>query len=103
MFHRTNRRRLEQVANGALIVLTGYDAMQWTGDMDMPFMQESSFWWLTGIDEPGWKAVLETSRARLTLVRPEQSEIERVFLGGVSDDEVMQLSGADEVAWLFNR
>ena len=97
MFHRANRRRLEQVANGALIVLTGYDAMQWTGDMDMPFMQESSFWWLTGIDEPGWKAVLETSRARLTLVRPEQSEIERVFLGGVSDDEVMQLSGADEV------
>lgn len=97
MFHKANRARLELASRGALVVLTGYDALQWSGDMDVPFMQESSFWWLTGIDEPGWKLILETARPHATLVRPVQSEIERVFLGGISDDEALKISGADEI------
>ena len=97
MFHAANRRRFEQASRGALIVLTGYDAMQWSGDMDVPFLQESSFWWLTGIDEAGWKVIIETSRSHTTLVRPALSEIERIFVGGLSDDEALNMSGADEI------
>jgi Xaa-Pro aminopeptidase len=92
-----NRQRLFDVMGGGLIVLTAYDAVQWSGDMETVFLQESTFWWVTGIEEAGWKAILDGSRHRVTLVRPQRSDIEVFFGGGDSDEALMERSGADEV------
>ena len=96
--HSENRARLVAACDGALIVLTGYDAMQGSGDMAAPFLQEGSFWWVTGIEAPGWKAIIDGTRGgRLTLVRPRVDEVHRIFDGELSDDEAKALSGAEAV------
>lgn len=96
--HQEHRKRLTTACDGSLIVLTAYDAVQWTGDMAVPFRQEASFWWTTGINESGWKVIIDGSRgAKTTLVRPETSAMHRVFDGGVSDGEALAVSQADDI------
>lgn len=97
MFHAENAQRLTAACEGALVVVAGYDAMQLSGDMQAPFLQEANFWWLTGIEEPGWKAIFDTSRHRTILVRPELDDVQQVFNGGLSDSEALKVSGAHAV------
>jgi len=96
--HTENRKRLVKACDGALIVLSGYDAMQGSGDMAAPFTQEASFWWATGISEPGWRVIIEgVHGGRTTLVRPELSHVQEIFDGTTSDDVALQVSGAEKV------
>lgn len=93
----TNRSKLSTFAAGSPVIVTAYDAMQLSADMSAPFVQEASFWWLTGIDEPGWKAIIDTTRHHTTLVRPERSDIHRIFDGETSDEKILAHSGAQEI------
>lgn len=97
MFHEQNRKRLYEKANGQLIVLAGYDAMQQSGDMAAPFLQESSFWWATGIERPGWKVILDTARRHAILVRPKRSDVDIIFNGESDDAEITAISGISDV------
>ncbi len=97
MIHRTHLQRFMDAIQGGLVVLTAFDEVQWSGDMAVPFVQESNFWWLTGIEKPGWKAIIDSRRRSLVLVRPDRSETQRLFDGDISDDEVIALNGAIEV------
>lgn len=97
MFHTDNRHRLYAQAKGELIVLTAYDSVQQSGDMAAPFLQESSFWWLTGITEPGWKLIIDSSRKKSVLVRPERSRVDVIFNGESDDSDVTQVSGITEI------
>lgn len=97
MLHEQNRQRLYAAAHGQLIILTGYDAMQQSGDMSAPFLQESSFWWATGIDQPGWKVILDTARKHALLVRPKRSEVDVIFNGESNDSEVARISGITDI------
>lgn len=97
MLYTDNRNRLISKTNGALIVLTAYEAMQLSADMPAPYVQEANFWWLTGIDRPGWRVVIDGSRQRATLVRPHLTEMQKVFDGGLSDEQALRLSGANDV------
>jgi len=93
MFHTNNRKRLFAQAKGELIILTAYDSVQQSGDMAAPFLQESSFWWVTGINQPGWKVILDTARGEATLVRPNRSDVDVIFNGESNDDEIRTISG----------
>ncbi|MFZ2513031.1 MAG: aminopeptidase P N-terminal domain-containing protein, partial [Candidatus Saccharimonadales bacterium] len=97
MIHRTHLQRFMDATQGGLVVLTAFDEVQWSGDMAVPFVQESNFWWLTGIEQPGWKAIIDSRRRSLVLVRPDRSETQRLFDGDISDDKVIALNGAIEV------
>lgn len=97
MFHEQNRKRLYERANGQLIVLAGYDAMQQSGDMAAPFLQESSFWWVTGIERPGWKVILDTARRHSILVRPKRSDVDIIFNGESDDAEIAAISGINDI------
>ncbi len=97
MLHQQNRERLYKQAGGQLIVLTGYDAMQQSGDMEAPFLQESTFWWATGIASPGWKVILDTARGQATLVRPGRSQVDIIFNGESSDAEITKISGITDI------
>ena len=92
-----NRHRLYEKAEGALIVLAAYDLVQQSGDMAAPFLQESSFYWSTGITEPGWKVVLDAARKHATLVRPERSTVDVIFNGETNDEEIRSISGIKEI------
>lgn len=97
MFYSANRDRLYAKAKGELIVVTAYDSVQQSGDMAAPFLQESSFWWLTGIDEPGWKVIIDTARRKAVLVRPERSRVDVIFNGQSDDTEVRAVSGINDI------
>lgn len=97
MFHAENAKRLTVACEGALIIVAGYDAMQLSGDMQAPFLQEANFWWLTGIEEPGWKAIFDTARHRTLLIRPDLTDVQQIFNGGLTDDEALKISGAQAV------
>ena len=97
MLHEQNRERLYKKASGQLIVLAGYDAMQQSGDMAAPFLQESTFWWATGIEQPGWKVILDTARGHATLVRPKRSDVDIIFNGELDDVEIAAVSGISDI------
>lgn len=97
-FHKLNRNRLTTIAQGGLFVISGYDAMQLSGDMAAPFLQESNFWWLSGIEEPGWKIIIDGARkGHATLFYPELSEVKRIFDGAVDSEAAREISQADDV------
>jgi len=91
------RQKLTQILNNELVVLTAFSAMQQTNDSAGPFVQESSFFWLTGITDPSWKLVV--SEEKSWLVSPTKSEIHRIFDGGMSADDAKTVSGVDEVIY----
>ncbi len=92
-----NRARFAKAMQGTLVVVTAYDAMQQSGDMAAPFLQQSSFWWLTGISEPGWKLILDTARNHATLVRPKRSDIDVIFNGESDDASILVCSGIHDI------
>lgn len=95
--HENHRQRLYKQAAGQLIVLTAYDSVQQSGDMAAPFLQESTFWWATGIEQPGWKVVLDTAHAHATLVRPKRSDDDIIFNGDSDDEEIAAVSGIKRI------
>ena len=92
-----HRQKLAAFAGGSPVIITAYDAVQLSGDMAAPFLQESCFWWLTGIEEAGWKVVVDTTRRHTVLVRPTISEVQRIFEGESAAGEILKHSGADEI------
>lgn len=96
-FFKHNRQALVEKLQGGVVVLSAYSAMQRTSDEAHKFEQESNFWYLTGIERADWWVVIDGSRPKTWLVAPEMTEVERVFSGGLSDEEALAISGADEV------
>ncbi|NCU37745.1 M24 family metallopeptidase [Candidatus Saccharibacteria bacterium] len=94
---RTRINKIIESTNGGLVVFTGYNQMQYSADMAAPFLQEGNFWWTTGIDAPGWRVIIDGVRKKVTLVRPDLSEIQKLFDGGLSDESALQSSDADEI------
>jgi Xaa-Pro aminopeptidase len=95
-----NVTRLIEALDGGLVVLTAYAQLQLSGDMAVPFAQEANFWWLSRIEHPGWKLVIDGSRRKMTLVRPRLTDSQMVFEGGLSDTDARELAGAHEVICL---
>ncbi len=48
-FFSTNRQRLQEVTDAALIVLSANGLLQRSTDTTFPFRQDSNFWYLTGL------------------------------------------------------
>lgn len=93
-----NRQRFSAVLEGSVAVVTAYDSMQLSADMEAEFLQEASFWWLTGIEEPGWKVIIEPGASvRATLVRPDMSAAQIAFNGTLSDEDAKQIAGTAHV------
>ena len=93
--YKERRLKLSKILNNAPIVVSGFDAVQQTNDASAPFIQESNFFWLTGITEPGWKLIFEGNKS--TLISAFKTEIQRTFDGGLSPEEARLVSGVDSV------
>lgn len=91
LLYSDRRRQLLQAIHAGYAV-TAFDAMQQTNDSAAPFIQEASFYYLTGINEPGWQLFV-TKEGVETLLAPEISETHRIFDGGISNDQATQISG----------
>jgi len=89
------REKFNKILDGEPAVLTAFSSMQQTNDSAGPFVQESGFFWLTGITEPNWQLVVLNEKS--WLVSPFKSDIHRIFDGGMSADEASEISGIPEV------
>lgn len=95
-FFAGNRSRLmRELGDGGALWLTAYDSMQHSADMAAIFCQESNFWYLTGVSEPGWQ--LLCIQGESILIAPDISESERVFDGFLSNEKALDISGCDRV------
>ncbi|MYC33115.1 MAG: M24 family metallopeptidase [Chloroflexi bacterium] len=70
-FRSRRRRLMDSLIDGAIVIAAGHDSTR-NNDVDHQYRQESSFWYLTGFDEPDAVAVLRPgSHTPYTLfVRP---------------------------------
>lgn len=95
-FFRGNRQRLrDQINAEAPIILTANGMLQRNGDTTYTFRQDSSFWYLTGINVPD--AVLVIDDAAEYLIIPEQQTHQTVFDGPIIEEQISQRSGISEI------
>lgn len=94
-FFTHNRQQLHATLSGGVVVVAGYTTMQLSGDAEGPFQQEANFWYLTGIEEPDWSLILADGKQ--FLVAPNMTDIQRIFMGGISSEAAIERSGVDKV------
>lgn len=95
-FFANNRLRLKKLFGGsAPIVLTANGLLQRSADTPFAFRQDSSFWYLTGVDEPDVVLVIDTYKDYLIL--PERDYRLLTFDGDIDRDALRTLSGVDEI------
>ena len=91
-FFAGNRQRLRELFTGtAPIILTANGQLQRSADTTYKFTQDASFWYFTGIDDPGVVLVMEKDREYL--ITPALSEVRQLFDGKIEADRLAQVSG----------
>jgi Xaa-Pro aminopeptidase len=95
-FFMGNRERLRQLFMGtAPIIITGNGLLQRNGDVTFKFRQDSSFWYLTGIDEPD--VILVMDKGKEYLIIPSRDEVRETFDGSVDIGKMTRISGIEEI------
>lgn len=106
-FFKGNRERVYDSLKGGLLVVPGYTQMQRSNDMAYKFEQEANFWYLTGIEHPDWKLLIDGKRRRSWLVAPHVEDHHELFDGSLKRDDAREISDIDDIidereadAWL---
>lgn len=94
-FVQSRRRLREEFGGSAPIVISGNGLVQKSVDAPYPFRQDSNFWYLTGINEPG--IVLVMDKAGDYLILPKQSQYMKTFDGEIDPKKLKSRSGIDTI------
>jgi Xaa-Pro aminopeptidase len=95
-FFSGNRARLRTLFTGtAPVVLTAAGLLQRGGDSSFPFHQDSSFWYLTGINEPD--VILVMDKDKDYLIVPGRDVGRAAFDGTIDDRLLRRVSGIDTI------
>lgn len=95
-FFKTNRYRLRQKFEaGSLFAFTANGLLQRTGSTTYPFRQDSSFWYLTGLEQPDIMLVMSGEEEYLIL--PKRDDTFITFNGGLDKAVLAQASGISDV------
>ncbi len=95
-FFTKNRERLAGKLPDCLIVVTANCMMQKSADEPYQFRQDSSFWYLTGINEPDVVLVIDTKEGESTLLLPEQNQYQKEWDGEIDKIHLKKISGIDK-------
>ncbi len=95
-FFRGNRARLQKLFAGkAPIVITANGLLQRSGDTTFPFRQDSSFWYLTGINVPDFILVMDKDEDYL--IAPFRSESQNIMEGQLNLQPLIKRSGITKI------
>ncbi|MDK2899313.1 MAG: Xaa-Pro aminopeptidase [Patescibacteria group bacterium] len=97
IFHSLNRQKIITATKGGLIILSAYSLMQSDNDLSSKFVQEANFWYLTGINDPDWQVIIDGTRNRCWLVKPNINSSQQVFDGSLSNELASKISGIDNI------
>lgn len=92
-----NRGRFMRAIDSSVVVLTAYSQQQRMNDSAFKFEQEANFWYLTGINVPNWRLILNTKTGESWLVAPDVDAVHEVFDGSLSVSEAARVSGVSAV------
>lgn len=96
-FFKQNRLRISKQLGGGLGVFSAYTQLQRGNDAAFKFEQEANFWYLTGIDHPDWKVVIDGTAGSEWLIAPEMDEAHQLFDGSLGFEEASRISGIKKV------
>jgi len=96
-FYAGNRERLMSSLPDSLIVIAGHVSLQMSADTAFPFRQDSNFWYLTGINEPGLVLVIDAKKGKSTLLMPQQNDYQKEWDGENQIVEFKTISGVEEI------
>lgn len=96
-FFRTNRKKLLQACDNAVVVIPGAGLLQKSTDTTYPFRQASSFWYLTGCVEPN--AVLVVTETTSFIIIPKPHSSYEAFEGVVNVEQIAKTSGVNKVVY----
>ena len=96
-YYNENRNKLAQRLQHGLIVLYAYQELQSVGDMTHKFTQEPNFWYLSGVNEPGWRLVIDGLTNKSWLIAPTIDDVHAVFDGILSSEQARELSGVETI------
>jgi len=89
--HRKKLLSLFEENQEGVIYLKGADIMYRYGtDFEFPFRQESNFWYLTGVNEPEYHAVLDIKSGDYHLFAPERDAQFAVWHGKIKSNDQIQ-------------
>jgi Xaa-Pro aminopeptidase len=95
-FFRENRERLKTLFTGTAPIIIGANGLlQRNSDVNFPFRQDSTFWYLTGLNEPD--LVLVMDKGKEYLITPQRDEHRAAFDGAIDYSELTKTSGIDTV------
>ena len=90
-----NRKKIMKKTKRGFIFLSAYEKVQKTADMAGEFWQEANFYWLSGIDWPEWKILIDVENENTWLVEPNISDIQKSFEGYLSKEKASEISGVN--------
>lgn len=82
-----------QTLPDSLIILSANACLQQSADLAFPFRQDSSFWYLSGINEPDILLVIDTKKGTSTLLIAEQNDYQIEWDGAVETEGYQKISG----------
>ncbi len=95
-FFRNNRQKLRTLyLEDTPMLFTASNLLQRNGDTTYPFRQDSSFWYLTGIDEPDILLFLDGKSEYLIVPARDKSRIN--FDGDYDTKSLKSISGIDQI------
>lgn len=96
-FFTNNRERVYDLLKGGILVVPAYGQMQRSNDTAFKFEQEANFWYLTGINHPGWLLLMDGKRRRSWLVAPRVEGRHELFDGSLQHADATQQSGINDI------
>lgn len=100
VFALNRKRYLEQMPDGSVSVFAGNDLLPGNADGTFGFIQNSTFFYLTGIDQEGGYLILVKGEGEWLFMK-ETSELIRIWEGDrLSKEEARAVSGIDNIHWL---
>lgn len=100
VFALNRKRYLEQMPDGSVSVFAGNDLLPGNADGTYGFIQNSTFFYLTGIDQEDGYLILAKGEGEWLFIK-ETSELIRIWDGDkLSKEEARAVSGINNIHWL---
>lgn len=91
------QKLLRECGDNALIIVSAPFEVQATHDSAYAFKQDAQFFWLTGIESPGWKLIIDGQQGEEYLIAPELDGNDIIFNGEDDWADVQAVSGVSKV------
>lgn len=107
-FFKANRDRLADACGEGLIFVAANGQLQLVADQAFPFRQDSTFWYLTGIDVADAVLVLDAGTKHAAIIMPSRDAHRDQWEGAIDTTGLMAASGVDSIyesrqGWAFVR